>query len=306
MCYHCNATFVPERARNMQPSEKSMRDSGTRTECDLNLMLTMICMSQNLSRLVPSWDKTHAYRLPSDIFEPMAIDIELNLRSLRQRIAGAAERAGRDPKDIKLVAVSKTHPADVVRKAITAGISVCGESKVQEGEDKIAEIGSDAAEWHLIGHLQSNKARKAVQLFDVIQSLDSIRLAKRLERACIDEGRSELPVFVEVDLAGEETKTGIAEDDLDDLVRILRCCVCLRFEGLMVLPPYFEDPEATRPYFIRLRAIRDRLASEGAFANGRGELSMGMSHDFEIAIDEGATVVRVGTAIFGERQYGHR
>src|SRR5258706_9508980 len=188
MCYHCNATFVPERARNMQPSEKSMRDSGTRTECDLNLMLTMICMSQNLSRLVPSWDKTHAYRLPSDIFEPMAIDIELNLRSLRQRIAGAAERSGRDPQDIKLVAVSKTHPADAVRKAITAGISVLGENKVQKGEDKMEGMGRDAAGGHLIGHLQSNKSRKTVQLFNVIQSLDSIRLAKRIDRACIDQG----------------------------------------------------------------------------------------------------------------------
>src|SRR5258706_15010737 len=124
MCYHCNATFVPERARNMQPGEKSMRDSGTRTEYDLNLIFTMICMSQNLSHFVPSWDKTHAYGLPSDIFEPMAIDIELNLRSLRQRIAAAAERADRDPQDIKLLALSKTQPADVVRTTIAGGITV--------------------------------------------------------------------------------------------------------------------------------------------------------------------------------------
>jgi pyridoxal phosphate enzyme (YggS family) len=200
-----------------------------------------------------------------------------------------------------LVAVSKTHPAEVLRSASAAGVTVFGENKVQEAEAKIVEIGRDAAEWHLIGHLQSNKARKAVQLFDVIQSLDSVELAKRLERICIEEGRSELPVFVQVDLAGEETKSGIEENDVPELVEYLRGCENLRFDGLMTVPPYFEDPEAVRPYFRRLREIRDKLLSQNAFANGKGELSMGMSHDFEVAIEEGATVVRVGTAIFGER-----
>jgi PLP dependent protein len=232
----------------------------------------------------------------------MQTGFEVNLQGVRERIEQAARRAGRDPDDIKLVAVSKTHSVNAIRQAISAGIDTFGENKVQEAEIKIAELGRDAAEWRLIGHLQSNKARKAVELFDVIESLDSVDLAKRLERICIEEGRSELSVFIEVDLAGEESKTGIAEDDLHELVRMLRHCVCLRLDGLMVLPPFFEDPEGTRPYFRRLREIRDKLLADGAFGSGTGELSMGMSNDFEAAIEEGATVVRIGTAIFGGRE----
>lgn len=230
-------------------------------------------------------------------------DIGQNLAAIRGRIADAARRAGRDPADIKLVAVSKTHPVPVLLEAIAAGASVLGENKVQEAESKIAEIGRNAAEWHLIGHLQSNKARKAVQLFDVIHSVDSLELAQRLERICIEEGRDELSVFVHVDLAGEATKSGIDVAGLPELARYLKNCERLRFDGLMILPPYFDDPEATRPYFDQLRRIRDKLALDGSFAGGgRGELSMGMSHDFEVAIEEGSTVVRVGTAIFGERE----
>ena len=224
------------------------------------------------------------------------------MQGVRERIEQAAKRVGRDADEIKLVAVSKTHSSNDIRRAISAGIDAFGENKVQEAEIKIEELGRDAAEWRLIGHLQSNKARKAVQLFDVIESLDSVDLAKRLERICIEDGRSELRVFVEVDLAGEETKTGIAEDDLYELIRVLKHCVCLRLDGLMVLPPYSDDPQGSRPYFQRLRRIRDDLFAEGAFGAGRGELSMGMSHDFEAAIEEGSTVVRIGTAIFGSRQ----
>ena len=231
-------------------------------------------------------------------------DIRQNLAAVRARIADAAGRAGRDPADIKLVAVSKTHPVPVLLDAIAAGASVLGENKVQEAEAKIAEIGRNAAEWHLIGHLQSNKARKAVQLFDVIHSVDSLELAQRLERICFEEGRGELSVFVHVDLAGEATKSGIDVAGLPELVGYLTNCERLRFDGLMILPPYFDDPEATRPYFGQLCGIRDKLALDGSFAGGgRGELSMGMSHDFEVAIEEGSTVVRVGTAIFGEREY---
>jgi pyridoxal phosphate enzyme (YggS family) len=230
-------------------------------------------------------------------------DIRQNLAAVRARIADAAGRAGRDPADIKLVAVSKTHPVPVLLDAIAAGASVLGENKVQEAEAKIAEIGRNAAEWHLIGHLQSNKARKAVELFDVIHSVDSLELAQRLERICFEEGRGELSVFVHVDLAGEATKSGIDVAGLPELVGYLTTCERLRFDGLMILPPYFDDPEATRPYFDQLRRIRDKLALDGSFAGGdRGELSMGMSHDFEVAIEEGSTVVRVGTAIFGERE----
>ncbi|MBK7391901.1 MAG: YggS family pyridoxal phosphate-dependent enzyme [Chloracidobacterium sp.] len=224
----------------------------------------------------------------------MSTDLADNLRDIRQRIAEAAERSGRDPSEIKLIAVSKTHPASMLREAMAAGVTVFGENKVQEGEGKIVELGRDVAEWHLIGHLQSNKARKAVQLFDVIHSVDSVELAERLERICIDEGREELPVFVQVDLAGEQTKSGIPESDLPRLIAYLKTCKCLRFNGLMLLPPFFDDPEATRPYFKRLRALRDEHIPGG-------ELSMGMSHDFEVAIEEGATIVRVGTAIFGMR-----
>ena len=228
------------------------------------------------------------------IFDVVQQSLKANLAAIRGRIEQAARRVGRDPDGIKLVAVSKTHPAAILREAIAAGADVLGENKVQEAESKIVEIGRDAAEWHLIGHLQSNKARKAVQLFDVIHSVDSLELAARLERICNEEGRSELTVFVHVDLAGEETKSGVATSDLADLTGFLKSCKCLKFRGLMILPPFFDDAEATRPYFKRLREIRDTIIPGG-------ELSMGMSHDFEVAIEEGATIVRVGTAIFGER-----
>ena len=220
---------------------------------------------------------------------------------MRERIARAAARVGRNADKIKLVAVSKTHPVDVLNEALRAGISVFGENKVQEAESKIVAIGREKAEWHLIGHLQSNKARKAVQLFDVIHSIDSIELATRLERICEDEGRAELSVFVQVDLAREETKSGISEDDLPKLVDALATSRHLSFDGLMILPPYFDNPDDVRPFFRKLREIRDRLAGQKAFSKGDGDLSMGMSHDFEIAIEEGATYVRVGTAIFGDR-----
>lgn len=223
-------------------------------------------------------------------------DIAENLRAVRERIAAAAVRSGRAASEIKLVAVSKTHPEPVLREAIDAGAAALGENKVQEAEGKIAELGRDAAEWHLIGHLQSNKARKAVQLFDVIHSVDSVELAERLERICEEEGRDELRVLIQVDLAGEETKSGISESDLPGLVGFLGSCRHLKFEGLMVLPPFFDDREATRPYFKKLREVRDKIIPGG-------ELSMGMTNDFEIAIEEGATIVRVGTAIFGAREY---
>jgi len=231
----------------------------------------------------------------------VSTDIGANLEAVRKRMVTAAKRADRDPSEIKLVAVSKTQSVASIRQAIGAGATVIGENKVQEAESKIREVGRDAGEWHLIGHLQSNKARKAVQLFDVIESVDSLELAKRLERICEEEGREELSVFVQVDLAGEETKSGVSESELPDLNAFLKTCKHLRANGLMILPPYFDDAEKTRPYFRRLRKLRNDLQGQNVFANGFGELSMGMSHDFEVAIEEGATVVRVGTAIFGAR-----
>ncbi|MBX3245211.1 MAG: YggS family pyridoxal phosphate-dependent enzyme [Acidobacteria bacterium] len=227
--------------------------------------------------------------------------LKKNLKNTLDRITNAAERSGRLPDEIKLVVVSKTHPPDAIDKALKAGVSVFGENKVQEAEEKIAEIGRDHAEWHLIGHLQKNKARKAVQLFDFIHSVDSPELAHRLERICEEEGREKLSVLVQVDLAGEKTKSGVPQHQLNMLVEVLRRCQHLSFDGLMTIPPMADNPEETRQYFRRLRELRDRLAEEGAFANGFGHLSMGMSHDFEVAIEEGATIVRVGTAIFGER-----
>lgn len=221
------------------------------------------------------------------------------LDSVRQRIADAAVRSGRDASKIELIAVSKTHSAETVREAIAAGVTEFGENKVQEAAAKIPQVGRDAARWHLIGHLQKNKARRAVQLFDVIHSVDSVALAGRLERICGEEGRAVLPVLIQVDLAGEETKSGIAEDGLGELIDYLRTCERLKIIGLMILPPFFDDAESTRPYFKRLREIRDKMLPGG-------ELSMGMSHDFEVAIEEGATMVRVGTAIFGDRNFSHR
>jgi len=225
-----------------------------------------------------------------------------NLAAVQKRIDDASRRSNRRPDEIKLVAVTKTHPTATILQAIGAGVNAFGENKVQEAEVKIEEIGRSKVEWHLIGHLQSNKVRKAVQLFDVIHSLDSLELAQRLERICVEEGCERLSVFVHVDLAGEETKSGISENDLPHLVELLLTCRCLSFDGLMILPPYFENADDTRPFFRRLREIRDDLTEKGTFRNGIGELSMGMSHDFEFAIEEGATLVRVGTAIFGERE----
>ena len=236
------------------------------------------------------------------IFNSMQNHLRENLANVRERIASATRRAGRAVADVKLIAVSKTHPAEIVREAIEAGAAIFGENKVQEAEDKFAQLSRENAEWHLIGHLQSNKARKAVRTFDVIHTLDSIELATRLERICIEERRQDLRVLVQVDLANEQTKSGVAEKDLPSLVDFLKTCKNLQFSGLMIIPPHCEDAEKVRPYFRRLRKIRDELVSENAFSGAAGELSMGMSGDFETAIEEGATLVRVGTAIFGGRQ----
>ncbi len=219
--------------------------------------------------------------------------------AVRERIARAAERASRLPSDVTLVAVSKTHPAQAVREAFAAGVRDFGENRVQEAEPKIAGTSDLAgARWHLVGHLQSNKARRATALFGLVQSIDSVEIGERLARAGEESGR-EVRGLVEVDLAGEATKHGLPEAELLKALQALRGRAGLRLEGLMLLPPLLDDPDAVRPYFRRLRALRDRALGEGLIA--AGELSMGMSHDFEAAVEEGATLVRVGTAIFGER-----
>ena len=219
--------------------------------------------------------------------------------AVRERIARAAERASRRAADVTLVAVSKTQPGEAVRAAFAAGVRDFGENRVQEAEPKIAATSDLAgARWHLVGHLQSNKARRAIALFGLVQSIDSLEIGERLARAGEEAGH---PVrgLVQVDLAGETTKFGLPEAELLQALSALRGRPGLRLEGLMVLPPFLEDPEAVRPFFRRLLALRDRALGEGLLA--AGELSMGMSHDFEAAVEEGATLVRVGTAIFGER-----
>lgn len=223
-----------------------------------------------------------------------------NIAEIRQRIASAAERAGRNAGEIRLIAVSKTHPAEAIREAVAAGAARFGENKVQEGEQKIVELGRGLAEWHLIGHLQSNKVRKAVQFFDVVHTIDSIELATRLERICVEEGRESFSVLAQVNLTGDP-RSGVSPEELPHLAEFLHGCERLKFVGLMTLPPFFDDAEKTRPYFQQLREEGKKLAARSLFADGRFDLSMGMTNDFEVAIEEGATMVRVGTAIFGAR-----
>jgi PLP dependent protein len=236
---------------------------------------------------------------------PEPSGLRARAEEVRRRIESSAARAGRDPREVTLVAVSKTHPASLVREAAAAGLRDFGENRVQEADEKIEELKRDAhgVRWHLIGHLQANKARRAVRLFDLIHSVDSRALAERLERICVEEGRERLDVLVQVDLAGEESKSGAREDELPAVFEALKACERVRCRGLMTLPPFFEDAERVRPYFRRLRSVRDELRGRGAFGDSAGELSMGMSHDFETAIEEGSTLVRVGTAIFGARTH---
>jgi pyridoxal phosphate enzyme (YggS family) len=232
---------------------------------------------------------------------PVQEQLSARLTAVRERIAAAAEASGREAGEVKLIAISKTHPASLIRTLIELGAGDLGENRVQEAEEKIAEIGRDRARWHLVGHLQANKARRAVTLFEVIHSVDSLDLARRLDRLCGEEGREKLPVLIQVDLGHEETKSGIDESELTHMVEGLKSLTHLELTGLMTLPPFFDDTEQSRPFFRRLRELRDELGSRGAFGNRKGELSMGMTHDFEVAIQEGATMVRIGTAIFGER-----
>ncbi len=235
--------------------------------------------------------------------------IAANLAAVRERIAAAADASGRKPESVRLIAVSKTFPAESVRAAIEAGQRDFGENKVQEAIPKIEAIekmaadgrdGGDPIRWHLIGHLQSNKARKAARPFDVIHSIDSADLLQKIDAAA-REARRTPELLIQVDLAGEATKFGAAPDELQPIFDAAASLVSARLVGLMVLPPWSEDPEVARPYFRRLRELRDELGSRGVAAASLRELSMGMSHDYEVAIAEGATIVRVGTAIFGRR-----
>jgi len=219
---------------------------------------------------------------------------------VRERIARAAGRARRDPSSIRLVAVSKTFDADAVRAVAEAGQIDFGENKVQEAAAKIESTLALHLCWHLIGHLQSNKAKKAAAIFDVVQSVDSAALLSRIDEAAAAAGKRP-DLLVQADIAGEATKYGAAESDLPAIFDAARSCRAARVIGLMVLPPWVDDPNEARPFFRRLKTIRATLLASGVEPPMLAELSMGMSHDFEVAVEEGATIVRVGSAIFGER-----
>ncbi len=232
----------------------------------------------------------------------MDATIAANLQSVRSRIDAAARRAGRDPSDIRLIAVSKTFSAAHVRAAWAAGQRDFGENKVQEALQKIGETSDIEIRWHLIGHLQSNKAKKSAAGFACIHSLDSIDLLNKLDAAAA--GLDAPPdLLVQVDLANEATKFGAATDDARRILDAAQSATAVRVSGLMLIPPWNEDQEQTRPWFRRLRELRESWLRDGVPPASLAQLSMGMSHDFEAAIEEGATMVRVGTAIFGKRQF---
>ena len=226
----------------------------------------------------------------------MAESIQDRLLRVQERIRAAAERAGRDVATVTLVAVSKMIPVDGIREALNAGVTILGENRVQEARDKIAALPGQAT-WHLVGHLQTNKAKVAVQLFEMIHSLDSLKLAEALDRSAQQAGRT-VRCLVEVNLGGEESKSGTIDEGVYPLLDGVQRLTHLRIEGLMTIPPFLPDLEQVRPFFRRLRTLRDKLAGEGFHLT---DLSMGMTHDFEVAIEEGATIVRIGTAIFGPR-----
>ena len=222
--------------------------------------------------------------------QPTAQALGERLNAVRERIARAAERAHRDPQTILLLAVTKVFPATVIEEAYALGLREFGENYVQELEGKYGQVHNlEGVRFHLIGHLQSNKSGKAAELFDVVQTVDSAKLARRLS----DAGRS-LEVMLEVKLAPEEAKSGAAPEELPDLIAAVQALARLRLTGLMTMPPWSDDPEASRPYFRRLRELAER--------HGLPQLSMGMSGDLEVAIEEGSTCVRVGTALFGKRK----
>ncbi len=230
----------------------------------------------------------------------MTTQIADNIRTIRNRMAAAAARAGRDPAGIRLMAVSKTVEPERIRQAIDAGIGLLGENYVQEAREKIPAVGQ-AVQWHMIGHLQTNKVKYVVTLFDWIHSVDRLELAQELSRRAGQHGRT-LNVLIEVNVSGEASKNGARPADVLELARQVAALPNLSVRGLMTMPPYSDDPENSRPYFVALRRLRDELAAAALPGVAMAELSMGMTDDFEVAIEEGATIIRVGRAIFGERR----
>jgi PLP dependent protein len=231
------------------------------------------------------------------------MSISENIARLREQIAAAAARASRRPEEIALMAVTKTHPAERIREAYDAGLRLFGENRVQEFSGKAAALADlTDAEWHMIGHLQTNKAGKSLELFNAVDSIDSVKLAEKLNSASQSSGKK-LSVLIEINIGGEDAKSGVAPESpgLEALLQAAPRLGGLVFRGLMTVPPFSEDPEGSRPYFRKLRVLHDAIAARRLPAVRMDVLSMGMSHDFEVAIEEGSTCVRVGTAIFGER-----
>jgi pyridoxal phosphate enzyme (YggS family) len=230
------------------------------------------------------------------------MSIEENLKRVQERIAAAAKRAGRDPSSVKLVTVTKTIDIEQIRVAVAAGAAVLGENRVQEAREKIERLGN-VASWHLIGTLQSNKAKYAVKLFDLVHSVDTLELAKEIDRQAARIGKTQ-DVLIEVNIAGEASKSGVPLNAAIDLVRDAAGLKHIRIKGLMTMPPYSENPEDSRQHFRKLRELSGSVTKDNVHGVSMQVLSMGMSGDFEVAVEEGATLVRVGTAIFGERGSG--
>ena len=228
------------------------------------------------------------------------IDIGANYRTIVERIAVAAAKAGRDAREVRLLAASKSQPVDSIRAALAAGVALVGENYVQEAEEKKNQLAEAKVEWHMIGHLQRNKAKLAVELFDVVESLDNLALARELDKEAATRGKI-VRALIEVNLAGEESKAGVAKGEVAGLLEKISGLAHVRVQGLMTVPPFRENLEEVRPYFRELRELRDSLNSLNLPHVRLNELSMGMTHDFTVAIEEGATIVRVGTALFGPR-----
>ncbi len=227
-------------------------------------------------------------------------EIRDNLQAVRDGIGRAAVRAGRDPNEVRLIVVTKTFEAATVRDAIGAGAADIGENYVQEARAKIEAVGREAARWHFIGGLQKNKAKYVVRLFDLVHSVDGLELAAEIDRRAAVDGRV-MDILIQVDISREDQKSGVMEEELADVVRAIAPLPHVAVTGLMGMPPFGREPEASRPYFRRMKQLFDELASLGIPRVDMRELSMGMSNDFEVAVEEGATMVRVGTAIFGQR-----
>ncbi len=224
--------------------------------------------------------------------------LEQNLNDVRRRMRAACERAGRDPAEVRLVAVTKTVDADAVRALADLGVTDIGENRVQEAERKREALPDLPLRWHMIGHLQTNKAKEALRVFDLIHSVDSVHLAEALDRRAVADGERTVSVLVQVSVTGEETKTGVAAVEAIDEIRKMTECLSLRIDGLMTMAPLVDNPEIVRPVFARLRQLAAQVKTLGMPRVEMRHLSMGMTQDFEVAIEEGATMVRVGTALF--------